>query len=257
MKTSGSSDPTGDTTNWIELSNETAVVGADGRVIFTDGRPANDVGKVGDVAFRRLSSGVGYYEKTGDTTWTYRYEILTLPNRPTLNARDRLGLFWDGNTLGWSEQKAVFAELGISASLVIPQVGASAIPLTYAASLEEEHNSSGIIGRASAGNAITLKAGTYVIDIDVNVSTETSGENARSNVEFTVYNGNTLLKTKRGGYLRSLNAFNEQVASTRFTINFASDATIQIRVKMHDNDLGTPTITTQAGGSVTVRRVGI
>ncbi len=160
------------------------------------------------------------------------------------------------NTAIADVDKAVFAELGISASLTIPQPNGTAIPLTYAASLEEEHNSSGVIGRATAGNAITVKAGAYVIDVDMNVSTESSGENARSNIEFTVYNGSTLLKTKRGGYLRSLTVFDEQVTSARFTLHFGSDATIQIRVKMHDNDLGSPTITTQAGGSVVVRRIG-
>ena len=153
-------------------------------------------------------------------------------------------------------QKAVFAELTINENITIPQVAGTATPLTYAASLPEEHNSSGIIGRATTGNGITLKAGSYIIDVDMNVDTETSGENARSNVEFTLYNGSTLLKTKRGGYLRSLTAFNEQVANARFTINVASDATLQIRVKMLDNDLGTPTIETQTGGSVTVTRIG-
>ena len=90
----------------------------------------------------------------------------------------------------------------------------------------------------------------------MNVSTESSGENARSNIEFTVYNGSTLLKTKRSGYLRSLTVFDEQIASTHFTLHFASDATIQIRAKMHDNDLGAPTIATQAGGEVAVTRIG-
>ena len=174
-----------------------------------------------------------------------------------LTQRDRLGLFWDGNTLGWSEQKAVFAELGISASITIPQEDGTAIPLTYAASLVSDHNATGLIARATAGNAITLKAGSYTIDVDMNVATAASGNNSRSNVEFTIYNGSTQLKMKRGGYLRSLNAYNEQVASTRFTIHFASDTTIQIRVKLHDNDAGDPAITTQAGGTVTVRRIGV
>ena len=75
----------------------------------------------------------------------------------------------------------------------------TAIPLTYAASLEEEHNSSGVIGRATAGNAITVKAGAYVIDVDMNVSTESSGENARSNIEFTVYNGFYAAENKERG----------------------------------------------------------
>lgn len=160
------------------------------------------------------------------------------------------------NTAIADVDKAVFAELTINENITIPQTGATAVPLTYAASLPEEHNSSGIIGRATAGNGITLKAGSYVIDVDMNVDTETSGENARTNVEFTLYSGSTLLKTKRGGYLRSLNVFNEQVANARFTINVASDATVQIRVKMLDNDTGTPTIETQTGGAVTVRRIG-
>ena len=196
-------------------------------------------------------------KKTGAEVWTYRYGVDILPTRPSFNARDRLGLFWDGNSLAWSEAKAVFAELGISASITIPQEDGTAIPLTYASAPIENHNATDIIGRATAGNAITLKAGVYIFDIDINVSTSTSGENARSNIDFSIYNGNTLLKTKRGGYIRSLNAYNEQVASQRFTLNFTSDATIQIRVKLHDNDLGDPTITTQAGGSVTVTRIGV
>ena len=181
--------------------------------------------------------------------------------RPESNATQWQRLNTDTSTLATKTEladvgKAVFAELAINENITIPQVAGTATPLTYAASLPEEHNSSGVIGRASAGNAITLKAGSYVIDIDMNVDTETSGENARTNVEFILYNGATLLKTKRGGYLRSLNTFNEQVANARFTINVASDATVQIRVKMLDNDLGTPTIETQTGGIVTVRRIG-
>ena len=232
--------------------------GADGRFIIGDSnRPANNLGKVGDVYIRRLTLETGFYEKTGEETWTYRFGLDKLPNRPAFNARDRLGLFWDGNALGWTEAKAVFAELSISASLTIPQEDATAIPLTYASALTDNHNATGIIGRAAAGNAITLKAGVYTFDIDINVSTSTSSQNSRSNIEFSIYNGNTLLKAKRGGYIRSLNDYNEQVASARFTIGLSSDATIQVRVKMHDNDAGDPPIVTQSGSSMTVTRIGI
>ena len=380
VKTSGSSDPTGDATNWIELSNETAVVGADGRIIFTTGRPANNAGKIGDIAFRRLSTGsVSLYEKTGAEVWTYRYDMLLLPPYPSTGSRDDKIIRFNGNVLQWEDLaatgssaqtriwadipnnesiplgtlvnhggltfaaiathnkiatgpdgdstnwiavtnygkawsakfwpigvivtrsgnpyistqlvtnadvapdhasntkwlrlntdlstlatkqeladvgKAVFAELGISASITIPQEDGTAIPLTYASTLLQTKNSSGVIGRATAGNAITLKAGAYRFDVDVNVSTADSGQNSRSNIEFTIYNGSTLLKTKRGGYLRSLNAYNEQVANAVFTLDFSSDSTIQIRVKFHDNDAGDPPVSTQAGGSVTVTRIG-
>ena len=301
VKASGSTAPTGDTTNWIELSNE-ATTGSSAQTQVWADIPNNQSIPLGTlvnhggltfaaiVTHNKIATG-----PDGDATnwlvatnyggdWSAKWwppgMIVRRNGNPYISTQTisnsdvapdhasntkwlRLNTDISGlatttalNTAIADVDKAVFAELGINASLVVPQEGSTAIPLTYAASLEEEHNSSGVIGRATAGNAITLKAGSYRIDVDMNVSTETSGENARTNIEFTVYNGATLLKTKRGGYLRSLNTFDEQAATTHFTLNFASDATIQIRVKMHDNDTGDPTITTQAGGVVTVTRIG-
>lgn len=63
---------------------------ADGKIVYGgDDRPANNIGKIGDTYLRRQSNGLGLYEKTAESTWTYRYAILLLPAYPTLNQRDK------------------------------------------------------------------------------------------------------------------------------------------------------------------------
>ena len=101
----------GDVLGWEDLS----VTGADGKVLFTTGRPANNVGKVGDVAFRRISSArISLYEKTAAEVWTYRYDMLLLPDYPSTGSRDDKILRFDGNALGWED----LSTTGISAAQI-------------------------------------------------------------------------------------------------------------------------------------------
>ena len=77
-------------------------VNADGKVVYGgDDRPANDIGKIGDTYLRRQSNGIGLYEKTAESTWTYRYALLLLPGYPTLNQRHEKAIQFAGNTLNW------------------------------------------------------------------------------------------------------------------------------------------------------------
>ena len=251
VKTSGSMDPTGDATNWIELSNETAVVGADGRIIFTTGRPANDVGKVGDVAFRRVAAGVSLYEKTGTATWTFRYDLDLLPTRPPLNARDGLGLFWDGNTVGWHEPPVRYAELTINSSVALSRTYAS---LTFAATLAKSQNATGVIARATSGSAISIAAGSYVVDTHIVVAG--SNDNARSNYDVQLYDGTNIVDEKTHiGYVREHNELGDESFSSHHILTVAQTTTLQVRVKISQTTSGTTSINTAAGGTIIIRKL--
>ena len=75
---------------------------ADGKIVYGgDDRPANNIGKIGDTYLRRQSNGLGLYEKTAESTWTYRYAILLLPAYPTLNQRDKKIPQFADNVVEW------------------------------------------------------------------------------------------------------------------------------------------------------------
>ena len=91
-----------DVLGWEDLAS----AAGDGKLIFTTDRPANNVGKIGDVAFRRVGHGVSLYEKTGAEVWTYRYDMLLLPTYPSLGSRNDKILRFNNNSLGWEDLAA-------------------------------------------------------------------------------------------------------------------------------------------------------
>ena len=227
--------------------------GADGRVFFTTARPADDAGKVGDVVFRRVAAGVSLYEKTGESTWTYRYDMNLLPTRPTLNARNGLGLFWDGNTLGWHEPPARYLELTVNTGLDIPAANETAVPFTYAATIPDSNENTGFLTRNANGNSITLAAGVYVLDMHIVISNQAA--NKRASLTIEIFDGTTILKQKDSiDYVRTLNSSHNQSVSTDFTFKLASTKNIQVRIKKTYEE-GDTNLATVAGSTVTVRRV--
>ena len=102
-----------DTLDWEDLAVATGMT--DGKVIYGGtNRPEDSTGKIGDTYFRRQSNGIGLYEKTGASEWTYRYALLLLPNYPSSGSRNDKILRFDGDGLGWEDFPATTGGTGLT-----------------------------------------------------------------------------------------------------------------------------------------------
>ena len=219
----------------------------DGKVIYTSDRPENDAGKVGDTAFRNLTNRISIYEKTGAAVWTYKYDI---PKRFT--AEDIYNLIADERTR--------YLKLGINTGLTIALANAvTPTTLTFAATALQSNENTGHITRATAGDGIDLKAGTY--RIWTRVSMATPSDNVRSNLNVDIYdvtNSTELDKDMNCGYIRSLDFLETESILARNTITLTSDTKIAVRAQLGTVQGGSATalaVPTAANGYVYIEKL--
>ena len=159
------------------------------------------------------------------------------------------------NTAIADAAKVRYLKLSINSSITVPLPTAAATPLTYASAALASNEATGFLARNTAGNGITLKAGTYQVDCHVVLTP--SNVNERSSYTIEIYQGSTKLdETKYIDYVRAFNQLGppEAIDSTHL-ITLASDGDIQIRIKMSIRGGSSLTVATAADGKVVVRKL--
>ena len=93
------------------LPRQVAEGTADGRVLYGTAVPAGSLGKVGDTYLRSVTGAVGFYEKTSESTWTFKYE---LANRQTLRQT-----LTSASTLTWNVSSGAVADLTLGHNVTL------------------------------------------------------------------------------------------------------------------------------------------
>ena len=152
-------------------------------------------------------------------------------------------------------EPARYLELTINSGIAIPEPNAAAAPLTFNATELQNVNNAGFLTRNSAGDGITLKAGTYELNTHLEINASTI--NKRATITLEIYDGTSVLSERKYvDYIRNFNVAVQSVDSFH-KINLTTDKTVQIRVKAtagERNDASTLGMTTN-GGSVVISRV--
>ena len=280
VKTSGSTAPTGDATNWIELSNEasagsSAVAVEWSSIAQNSGVALGTIVKHGNytymciTAHNRRGNGpdsdstnwqlltnyqgtwaTGYYHSgaivnVGRNVYIALQNVLNTDPSPTATTNTK----W--LQINNTEPPARYAELTINAAVALSGTYAS---LTFAAALAKSQNATGIIARASSGSAITIAAGSYVADTHIVVAG--SSDNARSNYDIQLYDGTNIIDEKTHvGYVRETPELDDESFSSHHIFTVTQATTLQVRVKISQTSRGTSSINTAAGGTVIIRKL--
>ena len=224
--TKGGTGPDGDSTNWLALSNWGGTWTAR---FHPPGTLVSHAGNV-YVSLQQITSTDVAPDNARNTKW------LQINN---------------------TEPPVRFIELSINSGITLPgTTSAAAVALTYAATLAKSNANTGFLSRHASGNQITLKAGVYLIETHVLI-TQGNRFNNRTAWAVQLFNGATMIDEKSHlDYLRGYEDIQPQSVSSQHTIVLASDANIQIRMKISASEENNSiTFTTPANGVITVRRL--
>lgn len=281
VKTGTSTAPTGDTTNWIELSNEVAT-GTSAVAVEWESLPRNSSIAIGTIvkhgryaylcitAHNKVATGpdadfanwqllanyqgawaVGYYHSGAIVvhgTGVYLAIHTVLNTDPAPNAATNTKWLQINNT----EPPVRYIELTVNTGLSVAGENAAAVPLTYASTLAKSNENTGVLTRNSAGNAIDLVAGTYTIDTHIVI--DPGNNDKRANFTIQIYEGSNLLDEKTYlAYSRARPALAFESVSSRHIFTLSASRTIQVRIKFADRETGA-SASTAAGGTVTVKK---
>ena len=141
-----------------------------------------------------------------------------------------------------------YAELTINSSIALARTYAS---LTFASTLAKSQNATGVIARATTGSAISITAGSYVVDTHIVVAG--GNDNERSNYDVQLYDGTNIIDEKTHlGYIRQIRELGDEAFSSHHIFTVTQTTTLQVRVKISAGDTG---INTSAGGTVIIRKL--
>ena len=281
IKTSGSTAPTGDTTNWIELSNEvttgTSAVAVEWSSIpQNQSVPLGTIVKHGNYTYMCITvhnrrgngpdsdagnwqlltnyQGVwsqGYYHAGAITVQgTGVYLALHTVNNtdPAPNASTNVKWLQINNV----EPPARYIELTVNTGLSVAAETAAAVPLTYASTLAKSNENTGVLTRNSAGNAIDLAAGTYTLDTHIVIDPGTNDK--RANFTIQIYEGSNLLDEKTYlNYSRARAALAFESVTSHHIFTLSASRTIQVRIKFADREAQAEA-STAAGGTVIIKK---
>ena len=143
-----------------------------------------------------------------------------------------------------------YAELTINSAVALSKTYAS---LTFAAALAKSQNATGVIARATSGSAITIAAGSYVVDTHIVLAGSRS--NVRSNYDVQLYDGTNIIDEKTHlGYVRLNTELGDEAFSSHHILTVAQTTALQVRTKI-SNTGGPDSINTATGGTVIVRKL--
>ena len=141
-----------------------------------------------------------------------------------------------------------YAELTINSAVALSQTYAS---LTFASALAKSQNATGVIARAASGSAITIAAGSYVVDTHIVIAGSTASR--RSNYDVQLYDGTNIIDEKTHlGYVREHNELGDEAFGSHHIFTVTQATTLQVRTKI---SAGPNNINTGAGGTVIIRKL--
>ena len=133
-----------------------------------------------------------------------------------------------------TEPPARYAELTINSAVALSRTYAS---LTFASALAKSQNATGVIARATSGSAISIAAGSYVVDTHIVVAG--GSDNARSNYDVQLYDGTNIIDEKTHvGYVRRSNELGDEAFSSHHILTVTQTTALQVRVKLSPTGTG-------------------